>query len=108
TDARGWCRRRRRRDVKAGLQTTVGAAGCTLIPPAGSVGLGSVNNIFELDHGLRPVQKGWMVPATLVSMARGFGDEEIDVSTRMPQSAKMAFSYPPSLGATGSSHFGRS
>jgi len=25
-----------------------------------------------------------MVPATLVSMARGFGDEEIDVSTRMP------------------------
>jgi hypothetical protein len=48
------------------------------------VGLGSVNNIFEADHGLGPVQKGWMVPTTLVSMARGFGDEEIDVSTRMP------------------------
>jgi hypothetical protein len=24
------------------------------------------------------------VPATVVSTARGFGDEEIDVSTRMP------------------------
>jgi hypothetical protein len=48
----------------------------TLVPPASGVGIGSINDVFELDHGIRPDQRRWVMPAPLVSTAHGFCDEE--------------------------------